>query len=613
MTQPPETPAAETATAETGAEGQPGAHVAIPPAVIVSDLANLLDVTPIDVIKELMKNGVMATINQVVDFDTAAVVAADLGFLPDEEGAEEAAPEAADAEPPASLSRRIVEEGEGLEPRPPVVTVLGHVDHGKTTLLDTIRRTNVVAGEAGSITQHIGAYQATAPDGRTLTLIDTPGHEAFSEMRARGAQITDVAIIVVAADDGLMPQTREAIDHARAAEVPIVVAMNKSDLPNANPDRAKQQLMEVQLVPEEFGGDTPVVAISALNNEGIEDLLENVLLVADLQERKANPNRDAIGVVLEASTDPRRGIATTILVQTGTLHTGDVVRAGLAFGKVKAMTDPAGRRIQEAGPSVPVTVLGLSEVPPAGERVVTVQNEKTARAEVESERRALRGADTPQLGVTLDSLFGEIHRGAVKDFNIVLKTDVQGSIEPLVRAIESLAIDEINVKVIHAAAGTVNESDVNLAVASQGVIVAFNTKAETGAQRLADSEQVEVREYRVIYDVVEDVEKAVQGLLEPIFEERQNAVVEVRAVFRRGRRNSIAGCFVREGTVTSNSLARVMRGGQAEHESRIESLKRFQDSAREVTAGQECGITVAGFEDFQEGDEIVAYHMEQTR
>ncbi|MDA1062298.1 MAG: translation initiation factor IF-2 [Chloroflexi bacterium] len=605
--------APETAEAEAEEQG-PGPHISIPPAVIVSDLAGLLGVTPIDVIKELMKNGVMATINQVVDFDTAAVVAADLGFSPDEEGSEEAAPEvAADAAPPVSLSRRIVEEGEGLVARPPVVTVLGHVDHGKTTLLDAIRRANVVAGEAGGITQHIGAYQATAPDGRTITFIDTPGHAAFSEMRARGAQITDVAIIVVAADDGLMPQTREAINHARAAEVPIVVAMNKTDLPNANPERATQQLMEVQLVPEEFGGDTPVVAISALKAEGIDELLENVLLVADLNPQLANPNRDAIGVVIEASTDPRRGIATTILVQTGTLHAGDVVRAGLAFGKVKAMTDSAGRRMQEAGPSVPVTVLGLSEVPPAGERVVTVKDEKTARAEVESERRALEGGGTPQLGVTLDSLFGEIHSGAIKDFNIVLKTDVQGSIEPLVRAIEALAVDEINVKVIHASAGTVNESDVNLAVASQGVIVAFNTRAETGAQRLADTEQVEIREYRIIYDIVEDVEKAVQGLLEPIFEERQDGVIEVRAVFRRGRRNTIAGCFVREGTVANNSLTRVMRGGKVEHESRIDTLKRFQDDAREVTAGQECGVTVTGFEDFAEGDEIVAYHMEQTR
>ena len=494
-----------------------------------------------------------------------------------------------------------------------MVTVLGHVDHGKTTLLDSIRQANVVEGEAGGITQHIGAYQATTPDGRMLTFIDTPGHEAFTEMRARGAQITDVAIIVVAADDGVMPQTREAIDHARAASVPIVVAINKADLASANADRVKQQLMEVQLVPEEFGGEIVVVPISALNGTGLDDLLENVLLVADLQELKAKPDRDAIGIVLEAATDPRRGIATTILVQTGTLHAGDVIRAGLAHGKVKAMTDPSGQRVREAGPSTPVTVLGLSEVPAAGERFVTVKDERTARAETEQLRRGLAREGSGQPGVTLDTLFGEIHRGAVQDFNIVLKTDVQGSIEPLVRAIEALALEEINVKVIHAAAGTVNESDVNLAVASQGVIIAFNTKPETGATRLAEAERVEIREYRVIYDVIEDVEQAVRGMLQPIFEERRDATVEVRQVFRRGRRNSIAGCFVRDGTVTRGSSARVLRGGEVAHESRIDTLKRFQDDVREVAAGLECGITVDGFEAFEEGDEIVTYHMEQVR
>ena len=493
------------------------------------------------------------------------------------------------------------------------MTVLGHVDHGKTTLLDTIRRARVVDGEAGGITQHIGAYQATAPDGRMLTFIDTPGHAAFTEMRARGAQVTDIAIIVVAADDGVMPQTREAIDHARAAGVPIVVAVNKTDLPNANPDRVKQELMGAALVPEEFGGETVVVPISALAGDGIDDLLENVLLVADLEELKANPDRSAIGIVLEAATDPRRGIAATILVQTGTLRRGDAIRAGLAYGRIKAMTDSGGQPLKEAGPSTPVTVLGLSEVPAAGERFVTVKDERSARAESEELRREADREGSVRTGVTLDTLFGEIHRGAVQDFNIVLKTDVQGSIEPLVRAIEALAVDEINVKVIHAAAGTVNESDVNLAVASQGVIIAFNTRPETGAQRLADAEHVEIREYRVIYDVIEDVEQAVRGMLQPIYEERRDAVVEVRQIFRRGRRNSIAGCLVRDGPVTRGSLARVMRGGEVIREARIDSLKRFQEDAREVAAGLECGITVDGFEAFEEGDEIVTYHMEQVR
>jgi len=589
-------------------------QVRIPQAVVVKDLADLLGVTPIDVIKELMKNGVMATINQIVDFDTAAVVAADLGFSPEEEGAPAAAEGAGATETaePESTSRRILSE-EGTEPRAPVVTVLGHVDHGKTTLLDSIRAAHVASGEAGGITQHIGAYQAKAPDGRTVTFIDTPGHAAFTEMRARGAQVTDVAIIVVAADDGLMPQSREAIDHARAAGVPLVIALNKIDANNANPDRVKQQLMEVGLVPEEYGGDAIVVPVSALKGEGIDELLENVLLVADLQELKADPNRDAVGVVLEASTDRHRGVVATVLVQTGTLRVGDVIIAGLANGKVKAMTDENGKRIKAAGPSTPVIVLGLNEVPPAGERVTVMKDEKEARAEAEARRRALEDTGTSTDGVTLESLFGEIHRGTVQDFNIVLKTDVQGSIEPLVRALEGASLEGVNVKVIHASAGTINESDVNLAVASKGVVIGFNTTPEPGARRLAEAERVEIREYRVIYDIIDDVEKAVRGMLEPVYEEAEDGRAEVRQVFRVGRRNAIAGCYVREGTIRRNSLARVFRGGEMIHESRIESLKRFQEDAREVASGFECGIQVDGFTDFEEGDEIVAYHMEQTR
>ena len=588
--------------------------VRIPPAVIVKDLAELLRVTPIDVIKELMKNGVMATINQVVDFDTAAVVASDLGFAPEEEGVAPAAALAPDAVPvvPVSTSQRIFEEG-ATEPRPPVVTVLGHVDHGKTTLLDALRRTKVAAGEAGGITQHIGAYQATAPDGRSVTFIDTPGHAAFTEMRARGAQVTDVAIVVVAADDGVMPQTREAIDHVRAAEVPLVIAINKIDANNANPDRVKQQLMELSLVPEEYGGDQVVVPISAQRGEGLDVLLDTVLLVADLQELRANPHRPAVGVVLEASTDRHRGVVATVLVQTGTLRVGDTVIAGLGFGKVKALTDADGKRLKEAGPSTPVIVLGLAEVPAAGERVTVAADEREARTETEARRRRLEGGGTPSAPVTLDSLFGEIHRGAVRDFNIVLKTDVQGSIEPLVRALEGASVEGVNVKVIHAAAGTINESDVNLAVASHGVVIGFNTQPETGARRLAETEKVEIREYRVIYDILDDVNRAVRGLLEPVFEEREDARIEVRQVFRLGRRNAIAGCYVRDGTVRRNSMARVFRAGQQLHEGRIESLKRFQEDSREVASGFECGIQIDGFSDFAEGDEIVSYHMEQTR
>jgi len=586
--------------------------VVIPQAIVVSELAALLKVTPVDVIKELMKNGVMATINQVVDFDTAAVVATDLGYAPEEEEREEE--EAAEAGEAASTSLRIVEEdAAGLAPRAPVVTVLGHVDHGKTTLLDTIRRTRVTESEAGGITQHIGAYQTESPDGRAITFIDTPGHEAFTQMRARGARVTDVAIIVVAADDGVMPQTREAIAHAKAAGVPMVVALNKIDANNANPDRVKQQLMEVGLVPEEYGGDQIVVPVSALQGRGIDELLENVLVVAELQELKANPQRDAVGVVLEAATDRFRGVVATVLVQTGTLRQGDAVLAGLAYGRVKAMADAAGNRLKEAGPSTPVEILGLSEVPSAGERLVVMKSDKEARAEAERRRRAEEAGESPRAAVTLDSLFGEIHKGNVQDLNLVLKADVQGSVEPLVATLEDLSVDEVNVKVIHASVGSVTESDVQLAVASQGVIIGFNVGPEPGAKKLADQERVEIRQYNVIYDIVDDVELAVKGMLEPVYEERHDATVEVRQIFRLGRRNAIAGSYVREGTVRRGQRARVRRVGEVIHEGEIASLKRFNDDVREVASGFECGIQVSNFDDFQEGDEISTYHMEQSR
>jgi translation initiation factor IF-2 len=591
----------------------PEVQVEIPDAIVVGELATLLAVTPVDVIKELMKNGVMATITQSIDFDTAAVVAADLGFSPVEEGESTEESDADDEETASeSTSMRIVEEGD-LVDRAPVVTVLGHVDHGKTTLLDSIRKTTVVEGEAGGITQHIGAYEATAPDGRHISFIDTPGHEAFSQMRARGAQVTDVAVVVVAADDGVMPQTREAIDHVRAAQVPLVVALNKVDVPNANTDRVKQQLMEVGLVPEEYGGDQIVVETSALQGQGIDDLLENIEVVADLQELKANPNREAIGVVLEAESDRHRGVVATLLVQTGTLHQGDAIIAGLTSGRIKAMTNHAGERIKDAGPSTPVQVLGLSEVPPAGERFEVRKNEKEARREAEQRRRDLEAGGERSEAVTLDSLFGEIHQGNIKDFNLIVKADVQGSIDPLVRTLEDLSVDEVKVRVIHAGVGSINESDVQLAAASQGVILGFNVSAEQGAARLAEAENTEIRHYQVIYDVVDDVERAVSGLLDPIYEEEQDAVIEVRAVFRLGRRNAIAGSFVREGTARRSSRARVYRDGVQLYEGEITSLRRVDDDASEVAAGLECGIRIGGFEEFEEGDEIITYHMERTR
>ena len=588
--------------------------VRIPDAIVVAELAALLGVTPIDVIKELMKNGVMATINQVVDFDTAAIVASDMGFAPEEETpAASAAPEAEAESEAASTSLRIVDEGEGLQPRPPVITVLGHVDHGKTTLLDRIRRANVAAGEAGGITQHIGAYQATAPDGRMLTFIDTPGHEAFSQMRARGARVTDVAIVVVAADDGVMQQTREAIDHVRAAGVPLVIALNKIDANNANPDRAKQQLMEIGLVPEEYGGDQIVVPTSALKGEGIDELLENVLLVADLQELTARVDQPARGVVLEAKTDRHRGVVATLLVQTGTLSVGDTVIAGMAVGRIKAMTSASGEKLKSAGPSTPVEILGLDEVPASGERFDIRKDEKIARAEVDEHRRRLVAGVETRAAVTLDSLFGEIRKGSVTDFNLVLKADVHGSVEPLVKTLEDLTLPDVRVRVIHAAVGSVTESDVQLSVAAKAVVIAFNSGVEPGARRLADAEKVEVREYRIIYDIVQDVEKAVQGLLEPIFEERQDAVVEVRQIFRVSRRNSIAGSYVRDGSAVRGARCRVRRKGEILHEGTIESLKRINEDTREVAAGLECGIIVSNFDSFEEGDEIVTYHLEQVR
>ena len=592
--------------------------IQLPAAISVGDLAALLGVTPVDVIKELMKNGVMATINQVVDFDTAAVVATDLGFDPAEQNVGSPATTTEDGEdavPDTSrISMRIIVEDEvGAVTRPPVVTVLGHVDHGKTTLLDAIRHANVVAGEAGGSTQHIGAYQATAPDGRLVTFIDTPGHEAFSQMRARGARITDVAIVVVAADDGVMQQTREAIDHVRAAGVPLVVALNKIDASNANPERAKQQLMEVGLVPEEYGGDIIVVPTSAIKGEGIDELLENVLIVAELQDLKANPNQDAQGIIIEAKTDRHRGVVATVLVQTGTLKQGDAILSGTSYGRVKAMTNARGERLKTAGPSTPVEVLGLNDVPSAGDRFVVRADEKTAATEATARQRSIDAGLEEGGKVTLETLFGEIHKGNVTDFNLVLKADVQGSIDPLVHTLEDLTVDEVRVKVVHASVGSVTESDVQLAAAARGVIIAFNTGSEQGAHRLADQEKVEIRDYRIIYEIVEDVEKAVKGLLDPIYEERADARIEVRQVFRVARRNAIAGCYVRDGSAVRGARCRVMRKGAVIHEGQIESLKRIDDDSREVAAGLECGIQVTNFDSFEEGDEIATYHMEQVR
>ena len=601
------------ASVEAGAAaaraGDGNRSVVIPRALSVKELAGLLTISPVEVIKELMKNGVMASVNQVVDFDTAAVVAHDLGFEPQEAAPSEAVP--AEAEKPSAPA--IEEDEANLEPRPPVVTVLGHVDHGKTSILDVIRKTRVTEQEVGGITQHIGAYQ-TEVDGHRITFVDTPGHEAFTTMRARGAQVTDIAVLVVAAEDGVMPQTVEAIDHARAAGVPIVVALNKIDLPGANQDRVKQQLSERGLVVEEWGGDTICVPVSARTGEGLKELLENLLVVAELQELKADPTRPAVGAILEAELDSTRGPMATLLVQKGALHQGDAVVVGDTWGKIKAMFDDRGRRLESAGPSQPVKIMGLEAVPVAGDTLEVVKDERTARSRVEARQRQREAAASrEQRAVTLETLFGEISAGKVRELNVILKTDVQGSIEPLRNSVERLSIEEVKVRMIHAASGTITESDVMLAVASKAIIVGFSTHPEPGARRLAELEGTDVRYYEVIYDLVDDIQKALLGMLEPVYSDVVDGHAEVRQVFRISRRGNIAGCFLRDGSVSRSSLVRVLRGEEVLAETKLDSLRRFTEDVREVQAGYECGIALEGFDGFQEGDVFQFYHREAGR
>ena len=582
--------------------------IEIPRVLSVKELGDLMAVSPVEVIKELMKNGVMASINQVIDFDTAAIVASDMGFEPKEAHAPEQAEVAIERAP----GRATIEEDESkLQPRSPVVTIMGHVDHGKTSLLDAIRETKVTAGEAGGITQHIGAYQVHL-NGHDITFLDTPGHEAFTAMRARGAQVTDVAVLVVAADDGVMPQTREAIDHARAAGVPIVVALNKIDLENANPDRVKTELSESGVVIEEWGGDTPLVPVSARTRQGLDDLLQNILVVSEVLELKADPDRAAIGVVVEAELSKARGPLATVLVKTGTLHVGDYVVVGETMGRVKAMLNEHGKRIKSAGPSAPAEILGLQAVPRAGEVLQVVPDDRTARSMVLERIREREAASAHyQQRVTLDTLFGEISAGKLKELNIILKTDVQGSIEPIRASLERLSNDEVKVKIIHTGSGSVTESDVMLAVASKGIIIAFNTGIEGGAERQAALEKVDIRNYSVIYNIVEDVDKALKGMLEPRYREVVTGHAEVRQVFKVSRKNSIAGSFVRDGTISRSDSARVMRNGEAIHDGKIQTLKRFQEDVREVTTNFECGVQIEGFESFEEGDVIESYRTER--
>ncbi len=568
----------------------------------------MMSISPVEVIKELMKNGVMASINQVIDFDTAAIIAHDLGFEPEE------APVAETAEvAPRRIGYQRFEEDDTSvqEPRPPVVTIMGHVDHGKTSLLDVIRETSVTAGEAGGITQHIGAYQVTA-DGQRITFLDTPGHEAFTAMRARGAQVTDIAVLVVAADDGVMPQTVEAIDHAKAAGVPIIVAINKIDLPNANLDRVKQGLSERGLVIEEWGGDVICVSVSAKTKEGINDLLASVLVTAEVLELKANPARPAVGAIIEAELDNTRGPVATVLVQTGTLKQGDAVVVGDTWGKIKAMFNEHGRRQKTAGPGVPVKTLGLQAVPLAGDTLTVVQDDRTARQIIqERQRQREREALSEQRAVSLDALFGQMSAGKIKDLNIILKTDVQGSIEPIRTSLERLSTDQTRVRIVHSGSGSITESDVMLALASQGIIIGFGSRPEPGARLVAESEGVDIRYYEVIYNLVEDVEKALKGLLEPVYKDVAEGEAEVRQVFRIRRRGNIAGCYVRDGLVKRGALTKVLRGDEKLADTRIESLRRFQEDVREVQTGYECGIALEGFDDFQEGDVLQFYRRER--
>ncbi len=591
-----------------------GNRVEVPPVITVRELATLMAVSPIEIIKELMNNGIMANINQQIDFDTVSIIGEEMGYeiVPPE--VEEIEPEEEEQFIPHH-KRLIAEENpEDLEPRAPVVTVLGHVDHGKTTLLDAIRNAQVVKGEAGGITQHIGAYQVHLGD-RAITFLDTPGHAAFTAMRARGAQITDLAILVVAADDGVMPQTREAIEHARAAGVPIVVAINKIDKNNANPDRVKQELADMALVPEEWGGNTINVPVSALENQGIDDLLENILLVTEVADLKANPNRAAQGVVVEGEVDKRRGVETTLLIQNGTLHQGDILVVGTQYGRIKAMFNDKGQRIKEAGLSVPVSVLGLSDVPEAGDFFEVVGSEKEARTIVEERMDKAHQVSTAQQRqpVSLEDFFKQMGEEGDQTLNLILKVDVQGSLEPIVNSLNELGYDDdkIKVKILLEGTGNITESDVNLAIASGAIVIGFNVEIDSAAYKQAEAEGIDVRQYNVIYKLIDDVDRALKGLLEPEYEDRVIGRAQVRALFKIPKRGVAAGSYVLEGKIQRNAYARVVRNKEIIHKSKFSSLKRFTEDVREVATGFECGIGVEGFNDIQEGDIIEAYIKER--
>ncbi|TET48368.1 MAG: translation initiation factor IF-2 [Dehalococcoidia bacterium] len=589
----------------------PKSQIELPHSLSVRQLADLLQVSAVDIIKQLMRKDIMANINQAIDYDIASEVATSLNF--ETRLRPRTAKGAASAISEIRKRRKLqVEEAGNLQPRPPVVTVMGHVDHGKTRLLDAIRQTDVMATEAGAITQHIGAYQVKV-DEQKITFLDTPGHEAFTAMRAHGAQITDIIILVVAADDGIMPQTVEAINHARAAEVPIIVALNKIDKPEADQERVKQQLAEAGLVIEEWGGDIVCVPISAKEKIGIQELLENLLVVAEVEELKANPAGPASGVVVEAEMDKNRGPLATILMNSGTLKPADTVVVGGTWGRVRAMFNDLGKQVKKAGPATPVEILGLDSVPQAGDILTAVASEQQAQSMLEKHRRGEEeGTSVSSRVVSLHDLYDKISSGQVKGLNVILKADVQGSIEPIRSSLELLSTNEVQVRIIHSGTGNVSESDVMLATASHGLIIGFGVGTDEGARRQASTEGIDIRHYDVIYNVVDDVEKALKGLLEPELIEVIEGHAEVRAVFSAVKGVQVAGIYVLDGKVSRNSSVRVRRGEEVISDTTVSSLRRFKDDVREVATGYECGISVKDFDNFQVGDLLEFYRIDKA-
>ena len=590
---------------EAQVQKKPQVTVMIPDEISVGELASRMKRTGADVVKQLIKLGVMASVSDIIDYDTAAIVALEMGAQVEKEVI-------------VTIEDRLIDESEDREEdlvgRDPVVVVMGHVDHGKTSLLDAVRKTNVASGEAGGITQHIGAYRVDV-NGRKITFLDTPGHEAFTSMRARGAQVTDVVILVVAADDGIMPQTIEAINHAKAAGVPIVVAINKMDAEGANPDRIKQQLTEHELVAEEWGGNTIVCPISAKLGQGIDDLLEMVILTADMLELKANPNRSAKGTVVEAKLDRGRGSVATLLVSNGTLNAGDVIIAGTSVGRIRAMTDDKGRKIKSAGPSVPVEVIGLSEVPNAGDIFYAVDDERMARELVEQRKQTEKDELNRSAAkkVSLEDLFDQIQQGEIKELPIIVKADVKGSAEAVKASLEKLSNDEVRVRVIHAGVGGINESDILLASASNAIVVGFNVRPDAGARDSAAANGTDIRLYRIIYDCIEEIEAAMKGLLAPTYREEVLGHAEIRQTFKVSKVGTIAGCHVTDGKITRNAKVRVIRDNVVIFEGELASLKRFKDDAKEVASGYECGLSVENYNDIKEGDVIEAYEMIEVK